>query len=147
MKKRLILKESELIRLIKNIIKESNVVGLKIDDFKSVDSFILNESIDSIDYTSKSKTKDNNPEFILKFYKKPNNGLYKVQSIAHYYLNNEIGYQYVDFFDDNNETNTLITDSEIIDNGKDYLIGYLVDSNNIYNYIKGCIKFLENNKL
>jgi len=146
MKKVFVLKESELIKLIKNVIKESNIVGLNISDFKIIDSFDLKDLTDTIEYHSISKTKNNKPEFILKFYKKPNNDLYKVESVAIDFSKNSIGKGFVDLLDENDFTN-IIGDSEIINNGKDYWIEYIIKNNNIYEFIKMIMTFLKRNNL
>lgn len=87
MKKIIRLSESQIIKLVKHVISESELPNLTINQFSEISSkqgYELEDTGESIDYIGKnsspSQRKKNNPkiELVVKFYKKPENQKYKV---------------------------------------------------------------------
>jgi len=108
MKKIIRLSESEIIKLVKLVILESEIPDLTISQFSQIPSkqgYELKDMGDSIAYigtnSMPSPKQKNKPkvEFIIKFFKKPENGIYKV-SIVSPDSDNNFGVQMVGLIDD-----------------------------------------------
>ena len=108
MKKIIRLSESEIIKLVKLVILESELPNLTIDQFSQIPSkqgYELKDMGNSIEYigknTTSSQKQKNKPkiEFIVKFFKKPESGVYKVAVVSPD-SDNEFGIQIVALIDD-----------------------------------------------
>ena len=106
MKKIIRLTESQIIKLIKNVISESILPDLTYNQFEPIldgdgIGYELKDMGESIDYIGTNSKQKKNPkvEYIVKFYKKPENQQYKVEVISPD-SNNDFGVNMVGLIDD-----------------------------------------------
>jgi len=109
MKKIIRLTESQIIKLIKNVISESILPDLTYNQFEPIPGgkgYELKDMGTYIAYIGKNsmppKKQKNNPkvEFIVKFFKKPENNKYKVEILAPDSDNNLFGTKMVNWVDE-----------------------------------------------
>lgn len=126
MKTKIRLTESNLIKLIKKIIKESMSNDLTIDDFKKIDSYKLVDLGDRIEYQLIDD--DLMTIFVIKFFKTPKNEKFKVEFIAPNSEKNKMGVDVINEIDSEivKSIPSLNENSQLYDNGDEYVIDYLV---------------------
>jgi len=167
MKKIIRLSESQIITLIKRVISESTLPDLTINQFSPIPGgkgYELKDMGSYIVYIGKNSTsqhKNNSKvEFIVKFFKKPENNKYKVEILAPDTDNNIFGTKMVNWVDEliieefkkpenggidfgsNGRSIAGVTYDE--SNVEAYHIVYNVESNEFETFIKTLIKWMSN---
>jgi sugar-specific transcriptional regulator TrmB len=129
------LRESQLISVFRKLIKEGVVDNLNISEFEKIKFFELKEDIQSITYVS--------PSILIKYFKKPIDGYYKVEFIALNIKKNDLSRQYVNFLDSKIDEKLDKETITMIETSSDWYISRTPTIENFKKFKESVTDFLE----